>query len=136
MSTSTSWGIPLRQPIPDIVGFSYYQVLYNSKLHRYTTAFHTPWLHRLRAQLIRFTTGKPVFIHELQLEPWGPKPIWHMTSEQQDESMGPQQVARNLSLAQAVRLYPIDLWGGEWWYWRAIKQNDSKLWSHVSKHLK
>ncbi|HET6924504.1 MAG TPA: beta-galactosidase, partial [Candidatus Saccharimonadales bacterium] len=26
MSTSTSWGIPLRQPIPDIVGFSYYHV--------------------------------------------------------------------------------------------------------------
>jgi endo-1,4-beta-mannosidase len=34
MTTSTSWGIPARNPIPDIVGFSYYQVHFNpTKTH-------------------------------------------------------------------------------------------------------
>ena len=135
MSTSTSWGIPLRRPIPDIVGFSYYQVVYNKKKQAYTTAFHTPWLHRARAALIRLTTGKPVFIHELQLEPWGPKIIWNMTLEQQDESMGPAQIRKNLQLARAVRRYPIDLWGGEWWYWRTVKQKDPSIWEAVRRSV-
>lgn len=136
MSTSTSWGIPLRRPIPDIVGFSYYQVVYSSKEQKYTTAFHTPLLHRVRAGLIRLTTRKPVFIHELQLEPWGPKGIWDMPPTQQDESMGPQQIKRNLELARAVKRYPIDMWGGEWWYWRTVKQKDPSTWKAVSRNLK
>ncbi|HYH36310.1 MAG TPA: beta-galactosidase [Candidatus Saccharimonadales bacterium] len=135
MSTSTSWGIPLRRPVPDIVGFSYYQVLYNSKEQRYTTAFHTPLLHRVRAGLIRLTTGKPVFIHELQLEPWGPKGIWDMPPVQQDESMGPVRITKNLALARAVHRYPIDLWGGEWWYWRTMKQKDKNMWTVLKREL-
>jgi hypothetical protein len=31
MTTSHHWGIPIRQPIPDIVGFSYYHVIYDKK---------------------------------------------------------------------------------------------------------
>lgn len=135
MSTSTSWGIPLRRPIPDIVGFSYYQIVYSNKEQRYTTAFHTPLLHRLRAGLIRLTTHRPVFIHELQMEPWGPKGIWDMPLEQQDESMGQAQIAKNLALAQAVRRYPIDLWGGEWWYWRTVRQKDPDIWKTIESCL-
>jgi hypothetical protein len=135
MTTSTSWGIPLRRPIPDIVGFSYYQIVYNKKKARYTTAFHTPLLHRFRALLIRLTTGKPVFIHELQLEPWGPKIIWNMSSGQQDESMGPAQIQKNIRLARAVRRYPIDIWGAEWWYWRTVTGKDPKTWEALKRAL-
>lgn len=134
MSTSTSWGIPFRQPIPDIVGFSYYQVIYRDG--GYHTAFHAPWLHRLRAGLIKLLWRKPVFIHELQLEPWGPTAIWKMPPKQQDESMSPQQIARNLELARAVKHYPIDLWGGELWYWRTLKAKDPSIWQAVEKELK
>ena len=135
MSTSTSWGVPMRRPIPDIVGFSYYQIVYNSQKSRYTTAFHTPILHRLRAGLIRIIHDKPVFIHELQLEPWGPEAIWKMTLEEQDKSMGPLQIAKNVALAEAVNQGPIDLWGGEWWYWRYKIHNDSSIWRAVHKSL-
>ncbi|MGZ6005369.1 MAG: hypothetical protein ACXWLH_04430 [Candidatus Saccharimonadales bacterium] len=127
MSTSTSWGIPLRKPIPDLVGFSYYQILYNDKLKRYTTAFHKPWLDRWRANLIKMIHGKPSFIHELQLEPWGPAAIWKMSLEEQDKSMNIQQIKKNLELAQKTKLYPIDLWGGEWWYWRHTQSDKSLL---------
>lgn len=134
MTTSTSWGIPLRRPIPDIVGFSYYQIIYDSKKKRYSTAFHTPWLHRLRASLINLIWRRPVFIHELQLEPWGPTAIWKMSSEEQDKSMGPKQIHKNLQLAQIVNKYPIDLWGGEWWYWR-YKRGDSTIWHTVKESI-
>ncbi len=73
MTTSTSWGIPLRRPLPDIVGFSFYQMLYSSQKNDYTLSFHRPWLDRLRALAIRILWHRQSFIHELQCEPWGPK---------------------------------------------------------------
>lgn len=117
MSASNSWGIPLRRPIPDIVGFSYYQIHYDSKRQRYTTALHKPWLHRYRALLIKLLWNRPSVIHELQLEPWGPKNIWEMPMKEQMKSMSLQQIRRNIKLARSTGLSPIDLWGAEWWYW-------------------
>lgn len=134
MTTSTSWGIPIRQPIPDIVGFSYYRTIYNSQLQKYTTAFHTPTLHQIRKTLIRCLHRKPVFIHELQLEPWGPTAIWKMSAEEQDKSMSPAHIQRNVSLARRVNAPPIDLWGGEWWYWR-FQQGDETIWRAVQTAL-
>ncbi|HJQ08716.1 MAG TPA: hypothetical protein VJ836_04530 [Candidatus Saccharimonadales bacterium] len=133
MSTSTSWGIPLRKPLPDTVGFSYYQVIYNGKAYR--TAFHTPWLHRLRKRLIALLRRRPVLIHELQLEPWGHAAIWEMSAQEQDRSMSPRQILRNIALARKVHAYPIDLWGGEWWYWRLRTCNDPTIWQAVQKGL-
>jgi hypothetical protein len=135
MSTSTTWGIPIRKPIPDIVGFSYYQVLYNASKQKYTTAFHIPLLHRIRAWLIALIHEKPCFIHELQLEPWGPTAIWKMPDEEQDKSMGVVQIYRNAALARAVKRYPIDLWGAEWWYWRLKKHHDPSIWAAVQEAL-
>jgi hypothetical protein len=133
MSTSTTWGIPLRRPIPDIVGFSYYQTIYRNG--RYTQAFHKPWLHRVRASLIKLIHGKTCFIHELQLEPWGPTAIWKMPSSEQDKSMSSDQIIKNIKLARATGLYQIDLWGGEWWYWRLKAQNDPDIWNSVRSTL-
>ncbi len=130
MTTSTSWGIPLRRPIPDMIGFSFYQTVYNNGYH---TSFHKPWLDRARATLIRLLWHKSSFIHELQLEPWGPKNIWEMDVSEQDKSMSPDQIKTNLRLARKTGL-AIDLWGAEWWYWRH-KNGDSSIWKTVKTEL-
>ena len=132
MTTSTSWGVPVRRPIPDIVGFSFYQVLYNNGT--YTTAFHSPLLDKLRAVLIRVRANKPSFIHELQCEPWGPTAIWKMSAAEQAKSMSSEQISRNIRLAQQTSLYPIDIWGAEWWYWR-WRQGDTTIWETVQRCL-
>jgi hypothetical protein len=135
MTTSTSWGIPLRQPVPDIVGFSFYHIYYNGRKGRYQKAGgHYVILHRLRAALIRLIWQRPSFIHELQAEPWAPKAIWEVSSEEQDRSMGPAQIARSIHLGRATGLYPIDLWGAEWWYWR-LKHGDASIWDAVRQSL-
>lgn len=134
MTTSTSWGVPLRQPIPDMVGFSYYQIVYRADLKRYTTAWHKPWMQRLRAGFIKLLWRKPSFIHELQLEPWGPQNIWEMPVKEQDKSMNVVQIKRNLQLAKATKLGVIDLWGGEWWYWRSQTHGDPTI-AHAVKDL-
>ena len=134
MTTSTSWGIPIRQPIPDIVGFSYYQVLYRDG--RYTLSFHRPWVDRLRARIIKLLHKKPSFIHELQAEPWGPKNIWEMPAEEQFKSMSLEQLQENIRQAKATNLYPVDLWGAEWWYWLKNKHDDPSLWDAVKKEIR
>lgn len=133
MSTSNGWGVPIRRPIPDIIGFSYYPIMHKSG--RYNRTVQKPWLHRLRRRLIHAFLRKKVFIHELQLEPWGPTAIWKMPIEVQDESMNVEQIKQNLTDTQAIAAYPVDLWGAEWWYWRAIKHNDPTIWEAVRTQL-
>ncbi len=135
MTTSTSWGVPIIGPIPDVVGFSFYQVLFSSKKQKYTTSFHKPWLDRLRAGLIYLLFRKPSFIHELQLEPWGPQAIWEMDTNEQHKSMGVAQIAKNIKLAKSTELYPIYCWGAEWWYWRLHDQNDPSIWLVVKEAI-
>lgn len=134
MSTSNGWGIPMRQPIPDIVGFSYYPIMY--KNGRYNRTVQKPWLHKVRKSLIRTFLGKEVFIHELQLEPWGPTAIWKMPIEDQNKSMDTAQIKKNITAAQKISAYPIDLWGAEWWYWRLQKHNDPSVWRAVFDAIK
>ncbi len=133
MTTSTSWGIPVRQPIPDIVGFSFYHTLYRKGAYHHSLMY--PWVHRLRKLAIRLLHDRPVFIHELQLEPWGPTAIWKMNTEEQAKSMNPHQIQENIKLAKAINGRPIDLWGGEWWYWRLL-QGDDSIWLAVKNALK
>lgn len=129
MTTSTSWGIPVKDPVPDIVGFSYYQVLYRDGAYR--RSFHRPWLDRLRSRAMRLFHGKPSFIHELQAEPWGPKNIWEMDLEEQFKSMSLEQLKKNIRQAQATRLQAIDLWGAEWWYWLKAKKKSPEIWDFM-----
>lgn len=132
MTTSTSWGIPLRSPIPDIIGFSLYNIVFNKDKYRRSLYFST--IFKFRAFLVKLIYKKPCFIHELQLEPWGPKAIWEMSVSEQNKSMNIQQIAKNLAIARSTKLYPIDLWGGEWWYWR-MKHGDTSIAETVRQHL-
>jgi len=132
MSTSNTWGIPLRRPRPNLFGFTFYQVQYENGAYSHTKL--PVWWWYVRAKLIKILTFRPSFIHELQAEPWGPKAIWEMSVEEQNKSMDVHQLATNIKLAKKTRLYPIDLWGGEWWYWRYLQKDDA-IYKTVVNHL-
>lgn len=124
MSTSNTWGIPLRNPRPDLFGFTFYRVQYENGAYRHSSV---PWQWPVvRSWLIRCFSWRKSFIHELQAEPWGPKAIWEMPTEEQDKSMDAAQLKTNIELAKKTNLFPTDLWGGEWWYWRH-QQGDESL---------
>lgn len=132
MTTSTSWGIPIRRPIPDIVGFSFYRITHNKGDYR--KSVYQPWLFKLRARTIRLLHNRPSFIHELQAEPWGPKNIWEMSSSEAAKSMNPQILKTNLGAAKKAKLKTIDLWGLEWWYW--LKQNNQpEIWETIKQSI-
>lgn len=131
MTTSTSWGIPLRSPIPDIVGFSFYRITHSKGAYR--TSIYHPWIFKLRALLITMIWRRPSFIHELQAEPWGPKAIWEMAAVEQAKSMNPKILQANIASARATKLDPVDLWGLEWWYSMYQQGNSDHL--HILQRL-
>lgn len=133
MSTSTSWGIPIRQPVPDMIGFSLYTVVYGKR--GYNRSIYLPWIFKLRTILIRLMWHKPVFIHELQAEPWGPKNIWNMDRDEQSNSMNERQLRKNIQHARQTNLSPIDLWGVEWWYHLKVVDHQPGLWETAKQEL-
>lgn len=131
------FGFPTGDPRPDVFGVSIYSKVYESRFLNNYVAYPFPgWYYAGRAGITKYLTDRDSFIHELQLEPWGPKAIWEMNLEEQDKSMDTARIERQIDFAESTGMYPIDLWGGEWWYWRKKIHNDSNAWNAVKSRVK
>lgn len=130
VSVSNEYGMPLGQPRGDEVGFSVYRRVYDATItkHYVTYPFPPLWF-GLKAALIEKLLHRPVMIHELQTEPWGPKPTDQMTIAEQDKSMTASRMLATVTYAKETGIRQFDLWGGEWWYWRLTKFHDPSLWN-------
>ncbi|HVO86333.1 MAG TPA: beta-galactosidase, partial [Candidatus Binatia bacterium] len=137
MNLSDEHGLPIGQPTPDAYGFSIYRVVYstNTEVHFYTTYPITQWYHRLRVYAIHFIKHRPVYVHELQLEPWGSAATEHLTIAQQNQSMSVQQIHNSIHYSEQTGIQLQYMWGGEWWYWRKTHFNDSGPWNAVKQEL-
>ena len=139
MSLSDQHGFPVNPPVPDQFGFSVYRTIWNEKIpplkQNYIT-YPTPvWYHRLRAAIIELYTGRHIFIHELQLEPWGPVDTAQLSVDEQNKSMSPEQIKMNVLFARMIGERDIYVWGGEWWYWRMVN-GDLSIWETVRDTLR
>ncbi|HEX4662276.1 MAG TPA: hypothetical protein VH144_01545, partial [Candidatus Saccharimonadales bacterium] len=133
-SLSDQWGYPLNAPIPDEFGFSIYPIVYDH--HGFYVNFATPvWYHRLRAAILTTIWHKPVFIHELQLEPWGPADIAKLSIAEQNNSLSVDQLHKNIRQARQIGPDDIYTWGSEWWYWRKEKMHDPSIWEAVRQEI-
>lgn len=119
MSLSDQYGLSVNDPIPDAYGYSLYLYVYNKVIPgTYANPSPPVWFHRLRASVIDAMHHKPFFLHELQLEPWGPEEIKKLSEEQQNITMSPEQIHYNLQFARKIGFDQVYTWGSEWWYWR------------------
>lgn len=137
MSLSDQHGFPINPPHPDRYGFSVYRLVWNEKIHPKNNylLYPTPtWYHRMRAAIIKLYTGKSIFIHELQLEPWGPVDTKFLTIEEQNLSMSPQRIHDNIFFARLIGEKDIYMWGSEWWYWRKI-HGDPSVWEAIRHEM-
>jgi hypothetical protein len=138
MSLSDQHGLPLGEPVPDKYGFSVYRIVWNNKTgpFKFYVTYPTPvWYHRMRAWWVRTFKDRDIFIHELQVEPWGPKATKDLTVEEQNRSMDPAQIAENVEFARKIGKPDIYTWGGEWWYWRKTEFKDPSIWEAVRAEL-
>lgn len=130
MSLSDQHGLPTGEPTPDIYGFSVYRIVYNTQIAKGYFIYPTPiWYHRLRAWIIHVLKDRPILIHELQLEPWGPAPTPQLSIPEQDRSMSPAQMYKNVDFGRQIGLDEAYLWGAEWWYWRKTELGDPGPWA-------
>jgi hypothetical protein len=136
MSLSDQHGLPLGQPIPDEYGFSVYRVVWNNKIPPAGYILYpTPiWYHRMRAALITAIQHRPVMVHELQMEPWGPVDTKYLSVDEQNRSMSPDQIRKSFLFARQLGIKQMYLWGSEWWYWRKVN-GDPIIWNTVKQQL-
>lgn len=137
MSLSDQHGYPVNTPVPDKYGYSVYRTVWNNLIPPTNDyiVYPTPvWYHRLRAAIIKAYTGKDIFIHELQLEPWGPTDTKNLSIAEQNKSMSVQQIHDSIYFAREIGAKDIYLWGGEWWYWRKVN-GDPSIWNQVKHEI-
>jgi hypothetical protein len=119
----TAWGNELRTrqqlprlaPLADAVGIDLYpKVFWKRMLARnmYLPAFGF-WSGAL-TQTVNFE--KPLWIAELQAEPWEESDSGYRSSH--PASMSPSQLISNWRAAQSLHPTHILLWGCEYWLWR------------------
>lgn len=134
MSLSDSWGLPIIGPHADGYGMTIYPI-HSDGNNNYTKTKRPPLFFKARAKLVKAIYGKPVFIHELQAEPWLDKNILEYGVDEQLKYMNPSILADNIRFAQKTGLTPVDFWGLEWWFWLKETQQNSKIWDTI-KELK
>lgn len=133
MTLSDSWGFPWRKPVPDEYAMSLYRITINKK-GNYTSSKRPALFYKLRAKTISVLKNRPVFIHELQAEPWLAKGLTETTVKQQLEVMNPEIFLQTLNFAIDTGMHPIDLWGLEWWYWLKTKHKNKEMW-HIVRRI-
>jgi len=129
MSASNSFGLPMRQPLPDVVGFSQY--FHQAKSNGISYRRLPRRFIKTRKLIIEKIMRRPVFCHELQMEPWGLSGIEHMSKAAKDHLMNPLVAARHIAFARQIGFKTIDLWGLEWWYFEKL-HNNPKMWQFIA----
>jgi len=134
VTRSNNWGgWPVGKPVPDIYGVAVYKRVYDYSItHRYFEYPYPPWFYATLAGAGDLAHGKPLIIHELQMEPWMPEGYEiNKISDipEQDKSMNAKRLKERFEYGRETGLRTMDTWGVEWWYWRKVKANDPSLWN-------
>ncbi|HEX9503563.1 MAG TPA: beta-galactosidase [Patescibacteria group bacterium] len=121
-----NWNL-LSKSGADIVGVTMYRTVYNNRLGYYKYPVG-PWFYRIKAGYLQQFEKKPVIGVELQAEPWLLSGIFNTPLDQQKSLMNPKIFMDHVNYAKNVGFSDNYLWGVEWWYWMAKKQNDWGMW--------
>ena len=113
----------------DKLGVSLYRVTNNPFLGRFYYPFR-PGFYQKKANFSKAINPNldNVFISELQLEPWGEKPLTEMTLKEQFDWMSIDRARANIEFALDTGFDDIYIWGAEWWYWLKKNHNDNRFW--------
>lgn len=140
VTRSNNWGgVPINEPTPDLYGVAVYKRVWDQTItHRYFEYPYPPWFYGFLAGMGEILHGKPLIIHELQMEPWMPDgyDLRTSTMAEQDKSMNAERMAYRFKYAKDTGIRIIDTWGVEWWYWRKVHFNDSSLWNTAAQEFR
>lgn len=119
--------------IGDVFGTTIYRMVRTPTGHRFTYGWLPPGLYKIRARLL----GRPYekfYVSELQGEPWFHKGDPMTTSiEEQEETLNPKILQKNIHYAERVGASRIYVWGVEWWYYMKTVRGDGRYWEMVKE---
>lgn len=124
-------GIPIGQPQPDLFGISVYKRVWEAAYtHRYIEYPYPAWYYGFLAGLQKIVTHKDMMIDELQAEAWPPRgqTIPQTSLAEQNKSLDATRLKARFQYGRATGMRTIDLWGAEYWYYRAQVLHDPSLW--------
>lgn len=124
-------GFALGKPRADITGISVYRRVYSPWVHGYFTYPFPSWYYAFLAGAQQILTGKPSVIHELQTEPWPPngQNILNTSLAEQNKTFDAARLKSTATFAKQTGIRHIDLWGAEYWYYRAQVLHDPSVWT-------
>ncbi|MEO8065760.1 MAG: hypothetical protein ABI643_02800 [Candidatus Doudnabacteria bacterium] len=114
----------------DILGATLYRVSFDPKYGGYYKYPIPAVFYRIKAGFLQtFRKTSDVWDVELQMEPWFTGGAFNTSLDIQRSLMNPKVFADNVQYAKATQLSRHYLWGVEWWYWMAKKNNDWGMWN-------
>ena len=130
--SNNAWGFPLGEPQADLYGVSIYKRVWDRTITKRYVEYPFPaWFYGFLGGGGKILTGKDLFIHELQAEPWPPNgaDIKNTSLEEQDKSLNAERLAHRFGYAKGTGLRAFDLWGAEYWYYRKEVMREPSLWN-------
>lgn len=125
-------GFSIRKPLPDTVGLSLYRRVWDGTLTKRYVQYPFPsWYYAFLAGGQQIVTGTPSVIHELQTEPWpsGGKGILDTSLAEQDKTLDAKRFKSTVQFAKQTGIKQVDLWGAEYWYYRAHVLHEPSVWN-------
>ena len=122
----------------DILGVNVYPVVGHRWFFKKSYFWTTPQERNeyLASILRRPTRGKkPVWVTELQAEPWEPDQLVY-TGPEQPPTGNPDLLRHNVQELRALGIEAILLWGAEYWQFRQARYRDSHWWDEVRRLLR
>ncbi len=120
----------------DIFGSTLYRTVWRKNTGQITYPLPSAF-YRLRLGLMNvFYKEKPVFVCELQAEPWGSKHVAQMSLEEQYQSMSPEKFGEMMEYIKGTGFDTFYLWGVEWWYWLKTEKGEPEMWELVKENIK
>ncbi|MDB5184386.1 MAG: hypothetical protein JWN38_194 [Candidatus Saccharibacteria bacterium] len=132
-------GTPIGDPTPDEYSVSVYKRVWDAGFtHRYLEYPFPAWSYATLAGVQKITKGKDMVIGELQAEAWPPngKTIPEISLAEQNKSMNAKRLKDRFQYGEATGMRGINLWGGEYWYYRLTVLHDPSLWNVAKQEFK
>ena len=111
----------------DGIGISTYRVVRLSSGMIFSYFFLPPWSYARKAAIASIWAG-PIFVSEMQMEPWMTHGLADPNDPQMTETMDISRMKSNLAFASEMHMSSVYFWGAEWWYWMKVKGNHAEYW--------
>lgn len=67
------------------------------------------------------------------MEPWVHGDIREIKPEDQFYTFDIKQMEKNIVYAERLKLFEVDFWGAEWWYWMKTQKGHPEFWDRMKK---